>query len=47
MAKCVVRASPIDNRIPPELGVDGQGLTDLDRRYLKTVIQFYHGGGGH
>ena len=25
-------------------GVDGQGLTDLDRRYLKTVIQFYHGG---
>jgi Holliday junction DNA helicase RuvB len=25
-------------------GVDGQGLTDLDRRYLRTVIQFYHGG---
>jgi Holliday junction DNA helicase RuvB len=25
-------------------GVDRQGLTDLDRRYLKTVIQFYHGG---
>jgi Holliday junction DNA helicase RuvB len=25
-------------------GVDTQGLTDLDRRYLKTVIQFYHGG---
>jgi Holliday junction DNA helicase RuvB len=25
-------------------GVDGQGLTDLDRRYLKTIIQFYHGG---
>jgi Holliday junction DNA helicase RuvB len=25
-------------------GVDGQGLTDLDRQYLKTVIQFYHGG---
>ena len=25
-------------------GVDVEGLTDLDRRYLKTVIQFYHGG---
>ncbi|MBI5580922.1 MAG: Holliday junction branch migration DNA helicase RuvB [Deltaproteobacteria bacterium] len=25
-------------------GVDVKGLTDLDRRYLKTVIQFYHGG---
>ena len=25
-------------------GVDGQGLTDLDRRYLRTIIQFYHGG---
>lgn len=25
-------------------GVDVQGLTDLDRRYLKTIIQFYHGG---
>jgi Holliday junction DNA helicase RuvB len=25
-------------------GVDVQGLTDLDRRYLKTVIQFYRGG---
>jgi Holliday junction DNA helicase RuvB len=25
-------------------GVDAQGLTDLDRRYLKTVIQFYRGG---
>jgi len=25
-------------------GVDGEGLTDLDRHYLKTVIQFYHGG---
>ena len=25
-------------------GVDVMGLTDLDRRYLKTVIQFYHGG---
>jgi Holliday junction DNA helicase RuvB len=25
-------------------GVDAQGLTDLDRRYLNTVIRFYHGG---
>lgn len=25
-------------------GVDAKGLTDLDRRYLKTVIQFYRGG---
>ncbi len=25
-------------------GVDARGLTDLDRRYLKTVIRFYHGG---
>ncbi|MDX2499783.1 MAG: Holliday junction branch migration DNA helicase RuvB [Deltaproteobacteria bacterium] len=25
-------------------GVDEKGLTDLDRRYLHTVIKFYHGG---
>jgi len=25
-------------------GVDEKGLTDLDRRYLKTVIDFYDGG---
>jgi Holliday junction DNA helicase RuvB len=25
-------------------GVDERGLTDLDRRYLKTIIKFYHGG---
>lgn len=25
-------------------GVDEKGLTHLDRRYLKTVIDFYHGG---
>jgi len=25
-------------------GVDERGLTDLDRRYLKTIIEFYHGG---
>lgn len=25
-------------------GVDDQGLTGLDRRYLKTIIEYYHGG---
>jgi Holliday junction DNA helicase RuvB len=25
-------------------GVDKKGLTDLDRRYLKTIIEFYRGG---
>jgi holliday junction DNA helicase RuvB len=25
-------------------GVDVQGLTELDRRYLRTIIQFYRGG---
>ena len=25
-------------------GVDEKGLTDLDRRYLKTIIKFYRGG---
>ena len=25
-------------------GVDGCGLTELDRRYLHTIIQYYHGG---
>jgi len=25
-------------------GVDEKGLTHLDRQYLKTVIEFYHGG---
>ena len=25
-------------------GVDARGLTDLDRRYLRTVIHFYRGG---
>ncbi len=25
-------------------GVDGLGLTGLDRRYLSTIIHFYHGG---
>ena len=25
-------------------GVDGKGLTNLDRSYLKTIIDYYHGG---
>lgn len=25
-------------------GVDEKGLTTLDRRYIKTIIEFYHGG---
>jgi Holliday junction DNA helicase RuvB len=25
-------------------GVDDQGLTKLDRRYLRTIIEFYRGG---
>ncbi|MBW2368291.1 MAG: Holliday junction branch migration DNA helicase RuvB [Deltaproteobacteria bacterium] len=25
-------------------GVDEKGLTNLDRQYLKTIIEFYHGG---
>jgi Holliday junction DNA helicase RuvB len=25
-------------------GVDAEGLTTLDRKYLKTIIDFYHGG---
>ena len=25
-------------------GVDEKGLTNLDRRYLKTIIEFYQGG---
>ena len=25
-------------------GVDAVGLTNLDRRYLKTIIDYYHGG---
>jgi holliday junction DNA helicase RuvB len=44
-----VRCKGIINRQTVEAaleleGVDHQGLTDLDRRYLKTIIQFYHGG---
>jgi Holliday junction DNA helicase RuvB len=41
-----------DGRITPEIvgaaltleGVDEKGLTQLDRRYLATVIDYYQGG---
>jgi holliday junction DNA helicase RuvB len=41
-----------DGRIHQELvgaalaleGIDSRGLTGLDRRYLKTIIDYYHGG---
>jgi len=41
-----------DGHITPEVvgaalaleGVDEQGLTNLDRRYLTTIIDYYHGG---
>ncbi len=41
-----------DGRITPDVvgaalgleGVDEKGLTNLDRRYLSTIIEFYHGG---
>jgi len=25
-------------------GIDAKGLTSLDRRFIRTVIEFYHGG---
>jgi Holliday junction DNA helicase RuvB len=28
----------------PSKGVDERGLTGLDRRYLKTIVEFYGGG---
>ncbi len=36
-AKTVVDALKLE-------GVDDQGLTKLDRSYLKTIIEYYHGG---
>jgi Holliday junction DNA helicase RuvB len=38
----------IDGEIAAEameaLGVDAMGLDDLDRKYLRTLIDYYHGG---
>jgi Holliday junction DNA helicase RuvB len=44
-----VRADGVINKAAVEAalsleGVDEKGLTDLDRRFLKTIIEFYSGG---
>ena len=39
----VITQSAVEAALSLE-GVDTRGLTNLDRRYLKTVIEFYHGG---
>jgi Holliday junction DNA helicase RuvB len=38
-----ITAQTVDTALTLE-GVDQRGLTDLDRRYLKTIIDFYKGG---
>ena len=42
-ADCVITIDVVNAALLLE-GVDEKGLTDLDRRYLKTVIDFYGGG---
>jgi Holliday junction DNA helicase RuvB len=39
----VITLSTVEGALELE-GVDERGLTDLDRRYLKTIIEFYTGG---
>ena len=39
----VIRGATVTDALDLE-GVDEKGLTELDRRYLNTVIKFYHGG---
>jgi Holliday junction DNA helicase RuvB len=39
----IVRADTVAAALNLE-GVDEKGLTELDRRYLNTIIKFYHGG---
>ncbi len=39
----VIRGDTVTDALALE-GVDEKGLTELDRRYLNTVIKFYHGG---
>jgi Holliday junction DNA helicase RuvB len=39
----VITLSTVEGALELE-GVDEMGLTDLDRRYLKTIIEFYTGG---
>ena len=38
-----IKATTVSEALKLE-GVDQKGLTDLDRRYLNTIIKFYHGG---
>ena len=38
-----INAKTVDTALALE-GVDQRGLTELDRRYLKTIIDFYKGG---
>ncbi len=38
-----INAQTVDTALTLE-GVDQRGLTDLDRRYIKTIIDFYKGG---
>lgn len=39
----VISQSTVEGALKLE-GVDARGLTDLDRRYLKTIIEYYTGG---
>jgi Holliday junction DNA helicase RuvB len=42
-ADCRISTETVSAALELE-GVDDKGLTDLDRRYLNTIIRFYHGG---
>jgi Holliday junction DNA helicase RuvB len=35
---------PVADEALRQLGVDEQGLDNLDRKYLQTIIDYYHGG---
>ncbi len=39
----VIRHQTVESALDLE-GVDKKGLTDLDRRFIRTVIEFYNGG---
>ncbi len=43
MADGIITKKRVEKALELE-GVDKKGLTDLDRRYLKTIIKFYNGG---
>ena len=43
MADGIITKERVEKALDLE-GVDKKGLTDLDRRYLKTIIEFYNGG---